>query len=537
MARSFRLAIALCLAGCVNLSRPPQLMRGDLDAAEEDGGDPENPAPLDGRPDAPATGDAPSERAAPDGGSAPDDARKADEPAPLPVKLTNGTPCTAGAQCQSTFCVDSVCCDSSCVSRCTACDVAGTLGACKPVPAGQDPDNECDQEAASTCGRDGTCDGQGDCRRYPAGFQCMPGGCTGATERAAGTCSGTGVCQPGATRSCSPNLCQGSTCASQCAGPADCQTGFFCEAGKCMLKRAAGMACSIAEQCGTGFCIDGVCCSSSCGQLCYACNLAGNLGMCTAVPDGPDRGDGDCPADAPATCMRAGGCNGRGACRLYPPGTVCGAPSCASGVATSAGTCNGGGVCSPGSLRDCGVFACNGAACATSCTSMAECKATYVCNANTCVPGPKIASLTVHDTARASMWAVEQNFQIGQAGAHPWTDYPATYVVSLDTAAQILLGDEWIRVSANSKNYTGGPQATITLNSTADIYMMVDDRWGSSPGFTSGWTNTGWNMVVFESSSRPSLGFSLFRKTGVTGSISLPQIGSNNQYNYFIVVD
>jgi hypothetical protein len=525
------LTVMLCLAGCVSLTRPPELTRGELDAGdEEDAAENGNDSGFTADTAVPA-----ADRPSADGGSRPDDAATVDGSPPPALKLAGGASCTDAASCQSGFCVDKVCCDSACASRCNACDVTGFRGTCRPVLAGQDPDNECDQEAATTCGRDGTCDGQGECRRYAAGFECLPGSCSGALERAASTCNGSGTCQPGTTRSCSPNLCMGNSCASRCTASGECQKGFFCDGGKCMVSRAAGMACGAAEQCSSGFCVDGVCCSSACNQLCFACNLSAALGTCTPVPDGGN--DAECPADPTSSCQRAGGCNGRGACRLHPAGTPCGAPSCAGGVATIAATCNGGGVCQPGGTRDCGVFACSGAACATSCASAADCKPTFVCNAPSCVPGPKIASLTVNDTARASQWAVESNFQIGQPGAHPWTDYPATYVVSVESAAQVLLGDEWIRVSANSKNYTGGPQAVITLSSAADVYMIVDNRWGSTPSFTAGWTDTGWNMTVFESSSRPSLGFSIFVKSGVSGSVALPPIGSNSQYNYFIIVD
>jgi hypothetical protein len=538
MARSHGL-LALCLAGCVSLTRPPELSRGEPDASDEDdagesGNDPRIGLDAAARPE--VIVDRPSDGSASDGGSRSDGAATLPADATLPAtKLANGASCTDATACQSGYCVDKVCCDTSCASRCYVCDVANRRGTCLPVPAGEDPDNECDQEAAATCGRDGTCDGKGECRRYTAGFECKPGSCVGSTEQAASTCNGSGTCVPGNTRSCSPNLCMGASCASRCAVTTECQKGFFCDGGKCMVTRANGAACGAAEQCSSGFCVDGVCCNSSCGQLCQACNLSGTPGTCTPLPDG--QGLSDCPADPPSSCMRAGGCDGRGGCRLHPSGTICGAASCTDGVATLAATCNGGGVCQPAGTRDCGVFACVGAGCAVSCSSNAECKPTYVCNAPSCVPGPKIASLMVNDTARASQWAVESNFQVGMSGAHPWTDYPATYVVSVEPAAQLLLGDEWIRVSANSKNYTGGPQAVLTLSSTADVYMIVDNRWGTTPSFTAGWTDTGWNMVVFESSSRPSLGFSIFVKSAVTGSVSLPPIGSNMSYNYFIIVD
>ena len=54
-----------------------------------------------------------------------------------------GAPCTGSAQCLSGFCVDGVCCTSSCTGTCMACNVAGSLGTCAPVPDRTDPAAEC----------------------------------------------------------------------------------------------------------------------------------------------------------------------------------------------------------------------------------------------------------------------------------------------------------------------------------------------------------------------------------------------------------
>src|SRR5688572_30767123 len=84
----------------------------------------------------------------------------------------NGVACSAASQCASGQCVDEICCNVACAGVCQACDVAGAVGTCTPVPAGADPDGECAQQTSSSCGQDGTCDGAGACRRYAAGTQC-----------------------------------------------------------------------------------------------------------------------------------------------------------------------------------------------------------------------------------------------------------------------------------------------------------------------------------------------------------------------------
>src|SRR6185295_18973782 len=118
------------------------------------------------------------------------------------------------------------------------------------------------------------------------GTQCAPRGCQGSTERGAGLCGSDGVCQPGTSRSCAPNLCKGDSCGSVCSAQTDCQSGYFCDNGTCTVKRPPAAPCTTALQCATGFCADGVCCSSACSETCSACNLAGAVGTCTSAAFG-----------------------------------------------------------------------------------------------------------------------------------------------------------------------------------------------------------------------------------------------------------
>jgi hypothetical protein len=300
--------------------------------------------------------------------------------------LGSGKRCSAAGQCLSGACVDGFCCDGACYGVCEACNLAGAEGTCQPVPAGQDPREQCPQDPMSSCARDGTCDGRRACRRYPAGTECAAGRCTDATEYAASICDGNGTCQPGSSRSCAPRACNGASCGETCASQSDCQAGFFCDGNRCALRRALGGACTAGSQCASGYCVDGVCCGTPCNESCYACNLGGGkAGTCTAVADGEDPG-GDCPAEAPATCGRAGGCNGRGACRLQPAGVACAPGGCSGWTETGPGACNGAGVCAAPASRDCAPYLCSGAACGTSCTSSDQCKGGNYCAAGGCVP-------------------------------------------------------------------------------------------------------------------------------------------------------
>jgi uncharacterized protein YjbI with pentapeptide repeats len=145
-------------------------------------------------------------------------------------------------------------------------------------------------------------------------------------------------------------------------------------------------------------------------------------------------------------------------------------------------------------------------------------------------------SLTVYDSANAASWAVKSSFQIGSGGAHPWPDYSSTYVGAWHSSLNNLLGKTWIQTKSASKLYTGGPEAAIGLTATSNVYLFIDDRWGTPPSWMSGWTDTGYNVTIKENGSTDRA-FSVFKKTGVSGSVSLPKIGANTAFNYFAIVE
>jgi hypothetical protein len=152
--------------------------------------------------------------------------------------------------------------------------------------------------------------------------------------------------------------------------------------------------------------------------------------------------------------------------------------------------------------------------------------------------GPKISGLVVHDTdpTRVTLWSIQHDFEIGQNGVYPWGDWPKTYFLTLDPAGMVMLGKDYIAVASESKKYVGGPQATVTFSAPADLYMIFDDRWMTQT-WTAGWTDTGWNMTVYESVNRPSLPFSVLTRSVPAGPLDLPPIGDNTGYNFIIVVN
>jgi len=83
------------------------------------------------------------------------------DPPPDATNLANGLRCARAAQCGSGFCVDGVCCDSACSSRCMACTGqktgTGALpGSCGFITGGLDPDEEC-KGPLNRCDGDGGC--------------------------------------------------------------------------------------------------------------------------------------------------------------------------------------------------------------------------------------------------------------------------------------------------------------------------------------------------------------------------------------------
>jgi hypothetical protein len=138
-------------------------------------------------------------------------------------------------------------------------------------------------------------------------------------------------------------------------------------------------------QCSTGHCADKVCCGTACGEKCYACNIMGTVGTCTAVRDGQDPKN-QCQVMGTFTCGNAGGCNGRGACRLHVAGTQCTiGTTCNGSTLTAMHACDGMGACKAGKKSDCAPYSCNGGTvCWTACATNAECKAPATCRINRC---------------------------------------------------------------------------------------------------------------------------------------------------------
>ena len=151
-----------------------------------------------------------------------------------------------------------------------------------------------------------------------------------------------------------------------------------------VFKLSRGGSCGAASDCGTGLCVDGVCCNTSCTGQCESCAQAGSVGTCAPVTGAPV-GRAACASDG---SLCGGTCDGSiTASCVYPPAaTDCRGASCSVGVETHAATCDGAGSCPAITTTNCNTFTCGATACNTTCAADSQCADGFYCSANACVP-------------------------------------------------------------------------------------------------------------------------------------------------------
>ncbi|MFT3912831.1 MAG: OmpA family protein [Anaeromyxobacteraceae bacterium] len=153
-----------------------------------------------------------------------------------------------------------------------------------------------------------------------------------------------------------------------------------------------GQACGAGAECGTGLCVDGVCCNAACEGQCEACDVPGSAGTCAPVAGAPRGARAACASDGSAC---GGACDGtaRNACTYPDAATACRGASCSAGTATLAAACDGAGACPAPQTLGCGEYACGATACLAACQVNADCAAGAWCSAGACVPkgGPGAA--------------------------------------------------------------------------------------------------------------------------------------------------
>lgn len=153
------------------------------------------------------------------------------------------------------------------------------------------------------------CDSVRDARDWSPRAEDSPCGetrCSGGVLTPEATCSAAGSCVRGLPERCEAGHCADAlACATRCA-PSDCPSGTYCAAsGGCAPKRSRGSSCAHDQECVSGACVEGLCCSDACSGTCESCRVPGSWGSCTIVPAMTDP-DGECGP--------YGYCDGVGAC-------------------------------------------------------------------------------------------------------------------------------------------------------------------------------------------------------------------------------
>ena len=220
-------------------------------------------------------------------------------------KTANGQLCTSGAQCGSGLCVDSYCCDTTCMDTCKACNVKASLGQCAFVLAGKQDGN-----ATIKCVGKTACNGKGACWKSNgqicgsfldcgSGY-CVDGYCCDSLcNQNCVSCKlvgSKGSCSAIPTGTDPENDCIGKDpkCGGSCASNGGCEfpsVGTSCGSSPCMVCDGTGQCTKTPiddSQCGTIDCdkLDSACKDyhDLTDQRCEAlglCKQANSLNSCT----------------------------------------------------------------------------------------------------------------------------------------------------------------------------------------------------------------------------------------------------------------
>ena len=113
-------------------------------------------------------------------------------------------------------------------------------------------------------------------------------------------CNASGQCVAPDALPCPPFACNVNKCFTACTTDAQCVAPNTCIDNSCGLK-ANGASCTIANECKSGFCAQGVCCDQACTGACRSC-VAGVLGACSNVATGTVDPEARCADQGGASC-------------------------------------------------------------------------------------------------------------------------------------------------------------------------------------------------------------------------------------------
>ena len=169
-----------------------------------------------------------------------------------------------------------------------------------------------------------------------------------------------------------------------------------------------GDRCLSNADCKEGTCKSKFCCGTAdCSGSCQTCDSSGATCISVAKQQDPR---GDCPMTDQNLCGVSGaGCDGNGACLLWPALTVCSTATTCSSTADSViegSVCSGLGRCNTNAPVSCNGFQCQSNACLKSCTDGTSCVTNGFCGAGICVgPIPNLAGNGDGEYGATTGWA------------------------------------------------------------------------------------------------------------------------------------
>jgi hypothetical protein len=143
-----------------------------------------------------------------------------------------------------------------------------------------------------------------------------------------------------------------------------------------VVPSSANASCTIAAQCASGFCVDGVCCDAACDGSCESCAQTGKVGTCAPVKNASDDGcGGDSICDAASACRTALG-------KACTTSNECASDSCVDGVCCGSTVCGECQSCAvPGSEGTCAPVAKYTDDADTKCSGVGTCDGVGGCRA------------------------------------------------------------------------------------------------------------------------------------------------------------
>jgi hypothetical protein len=142
------------------------------------------------------------------------------------------------------------------------------------------------------------------------------------------------------------------------------------------LSKQIGQSCVERIDCASGFCANGVCCTSSCAGSCQSCALPGSGGVCAPLSANTICSVALCNGNMSVHAVR---CDGKGACLIPPmPEYPCSPYACDAATGTCHTTC--------ASDADCFGAACVNGSCGLI-SKVANCSSNDECASGFCADG------------------------------------------------------------------------------------------------------------------------------------------------------